>query len=96
MIRFPEDERNSIADLENLMIKTSLGSMIPVKQIARLDIRDGLSTIQRKNRKRAINVTADIDLTITTGNEVIESVLKTVMPKITQKFWFERSIFERI
>jgi len=86
MIRFPEDERNSIADLENLMIKTSLGSMIPVKQIARLDIRDGLSTIQRKNRKRAINVTADIDLTITTGNEVIESVLKTVMPKITQKF----------
>jgi multidrug efflux pump subunit AcrB len=68
------------------MIKTSLGSMIPVKQIARLDIRDGLSTIQRKNRKRAINITADIDLTITTGNEVIESVLKTVMPKITQKF----------
>ena len=54
----------------------------PDIKIAKLELGEGLSSIQRKDRKRAINVTADVDLTVTTGNEVIAAVTASILPKI--------------
>ena len=86
MLRYPKDERGSISNLENMMIRTPNGSTIPVRQIAKLEIGEGLSSIQRKDRKRAINVTADVDLTVTTGNEVIAAVSASILPKLLKKY----------
>ncbi len=86
ILQYPENERSSISDLENMMILTPTGSTIPVRQIATLEIGEGLASIERKNRKRSINVTADIDLTVTNGNEVIATVLSSIMPKILQQY----------
>jgi len=68
------------------MVRTPEGSTIPVRQIARLDIGEGLASIQRKDRKRSINVTADVDLTLTTGNEVVAAVTASILPQILQKY----------
>ena len=86
ILQYPKDDRSSISDLENMMILTPTGSTIPVRQIARLEIGEGLASIERKNRKRSINVTADVDLSITNGNEVIATVMSSIMPKILQKY----------
>ena len=86
ILQYPKDDRSSISDLENMMILVPSGSTIPVRQIAQLEIGAGLASIERKNRKRSINVTADVDLTITNGNEVIATVVNSVMPKILQKY----------
>ena len=86
MLQYPQNDRSSISDLENMMILTPTGSTIPVRQIARLEIGEGLASIERKNRKRSINVTADVDLSITNGNEVIATVMSSIMPKILQKY----------
>jgi len=86
MLQYPEDQRSSISDLENMMILTPTGSTIPVRQIAQLEIGEGLASIERKNRKRSINVTADVDLTVTNGNEVIATVMSSIMPKILQQY----------
>ena len=47
---------------------------------------EGLSSIERKNRKRSINVTADVDLTIANANEIIESITNSVLPNILKKY----------
>ena len=86
MLRYPKDERSSISNLEKMMIRTPQGSTIPIRQIARLDLKEGLASIQRKDRKRAINITADVDLTETTGNEVIASVTANILPEILKKY----------
>ena len=86
MVRYPESDRKSISDLEKMMINTPTGSTIPVRQIARLEIGQGLASIQRKDRKRSINVTADVDLSVTTGNEVIASITTSILPQILQKY----------
>ena len=86
MLQYPEDQRSSISDLENMMILTPTGSTIPVRQIAQLEIGEGLASIERKNRKRSINVTADVDLTVTNSNEVIATVMSSIMPKILQQY----------
>jgi len=86
MLRYPEKDRKSISNLEDMMIRTPQGSTIPVRQIARLEIGEGLASIQRKDRKRSINITADVDLSITTGNEVIAAVTGSVLPQILKRF----------
>ena len=86
ILQYPENDRSSVADLENMMILTPTGSTIPVRQIAQLELGEGLASIERKNRKRSINVTADVDLSVTNGNEVIATVMTTIMPKILQKY----------
>ena len=86
ILQYPENDRSSVADLENMMILTPTGSTIPVRQIAQLELGEGIASIERKNRKRSINVTADVDLSITNGNEVIATVMTTIMPKILLKY----------
>ena len=86
LLKYPKNERSSISDLENMMILTPGGSTIPVRQIAQLEIGEGLASIERKNRKRSINVTADVDLSVTNGNEVIATVMSSIMPKILQQY----------
>ena len=86
ILRYPKDKRSSISDLENMMILTPQGSTIPVRQIAQLALGEGLASIERKDRKRSINVTADVDLTIANANEVIASITTSVLPKILKKY----------
>ena len=86
VLQYPKEKRSSISDLEKMMILTPQGSTIPVRQIAELSLGEGLSSIERKNRKRSINVTADVDLTIANANEIIESLTNSVLPKILKKY----------
>ena len=86
MLRYPEQDRSSISNLEEMMVRTPQGSTIPIRQIALLDIREGIATILRKDRKRAINVSADVDLPVTTGNEVIAPLMKNVLPKLAKRY----------
>ena len=86
ILQYPKKERSSISDLENMMILTPQGSTIPVRQIAELSLGEGLSSIERKDRRRSINVTADVDLSIANANEVIGSLTSTVLPKILKKY----------
>ncbi len=86
ILKYPKDQRSSISYLENMMILAPNGSTIPVRQVAQLEIGEGLSSIERKDRKRSINVTADVDLSISNGNEVIASITKNILPLILKKY----------
>lgn len=86
ILKYPKDQRSSISHLENMMILAPNGSTIPVRQVAQLEIGEGLSSIERKDRKRSINVTADVDLSISNGNEVIASITKNILPLILKKY----------
>ena len=86
ILRYPKETRSSISNLENMMILTPEGSTIPVRQIAELSLGEGLSSIERKDRRRSINVTGNVDLTIANANEVIASLTSSVLPKILKKY----------
>ncbi|MCH7548843.1 MAG: efflux RND transporter permease subunit, partial [Candidatus Krumholzibacteriota bacterium] len=63
MVRYPEDERRSIGDLENMRIRTRDGGEVPFSLVADAEMGRGFSSIRRVDRQRAINVTADVDET---------------------------------
>ena len=60
MVRYPEDSRTSLADLENLRIRTPAGDEVPFYAVARARLDRGYSTIKRIDRQRTINVTAAV------------------------------------
>ncbi len=71
MIRYPERQRRSLADLDNMRIRTPNGGEVPFYAVARARAGIGFSTIKRANRQRVINVTADVDLARGNANEIL-------------------------
>ena len=74
MLRYPSDKRRSLGDLEGLRIRTPEGIEVPFSTVADLDFGRGYSAIRRTDRKRVVNVTADIDRNKTTANAVLEDL----------------------
>ena len=61
MIRLPLEERRSIADLQNILIATPTGGQVPLSYVAELIAGQSPATINRIDRYRTVNVTADVD-----------------------------------
>jgi len=60
MVRFPEDYRRSLAQLEQLKIRTPDGGYVPLIELADIITEKGATKISRIDRKRIVNVTADL------------------------------------
>lgn len=61
VVRYPQEERYSIADVQNLKIRTPSGALIPLTDVADITLGQGTSKISRVDRQRIINITADLD-----------------------------------
>jgi multidrug efflux pump subunit AcrB len=82
MVRYPEDQRRSIGDLENMRIRTRSGGEVPFSVIANAERGRGYSSIQRVDRRRTINVTADVDPTKANAGEILSELEANVIPVI--------------
>lgn len=61
MVRYPEAERRSLGDLEQLRVRTADGAEVPLYEVATVGFGNAPASIQRKNRKRALRVSGEID-----------------------------------
>jgi multidrug efflux pump subunit AcrB len=66
MVRYPEDERRSLGSLEEMRLRTKDGIEVPFPAVARAQISQGFASIRRTDRERVVNVTADVNRTVTT------------------------------
>lgn len=58
---FPRSLRNDLASIGKIKIANRMGNLIPLQSVARLERSRGVSFITRKDWRRTISVTADID-----------------------------------
>ena len=86
MVRFPEEERKSIGNLEDMYIRTPGGKEVPFYSVAQFELDRGYSTIRRTDRRRVVNVTADVDRSQIRPEEVLSSMDSEVLPKLLHKF----------
>jgi multidrug efflux pump subunit AcrB len=80
MVRYTEDERRSLGGLDNMRIRTPDGSAVPFSEVATAEFGRGFATITRVDRRRAINVTADVDPAKNTAGQVIGDLRTEVLP----------------
>jgi multidrug efflux pump subunit AcrB len=86
MVRYPKDERDSVASLENLLIRTKSGQAIQIGQVAEIKLGQGLSTISRTDRKRTVNVTADVDSSKVQTGTVVSDITDNFIPKLLEQY----------
>jgi len=86
MVRFPESERKSIGNLEDMYIRTPDGNEVPFYSVARFDISRGYSAINRLDGRRTVSVSADVNRTMVSPEEVSASIRTEVIPMIVAKY----------
>ena len=82
-VRLPASERNSITDIERYPIRTPAGAEVPLSQIAFLQSGVSPPAIHRRDGRRVVTVTADVDTTVITGAEANRVLVETVLPELT-------------
>jgi multidrug efflux pump subunit AcrB len=82
MVRYPLNERNSMSNLEQMRIRTPEGGQVPFHTVADVDVGSSFSRINRIDRMRSVQITADVDVAFTTPEEVSAAVHSTILPEI--------------
>jgi multidrug efflux pump subunit AcrB len=93
MVRFPKDDRRTLASLEEMKIRTPQGDEVPVLQVIELESGRGPAVIERTDRQRSIKVTADVEPGVN-ANEVVTAFTEKTLAAIPQRFPGVRFAFE--
>ncbi|HNO77866.1 MAG TPA: efflux RND transporter permease subunit [Phycisphaerae bacterium] len=82
MVRLPEDERRSLADLETMIVRTPAGGEMPLIEAVDLKQTRAHTEIKRVNAQRVLTVTANIVPELTNVNKVREDLEANVFPQL--------------
>ncbi len=82
MVRYPTDARRSLADLEDLRIRTPDGGEVPFYAVARAELGRGYATIKRADRNRVIHVTADVNVKQVAAGDILADLQSGFLPQI--------------
>ncbi|GLX80273.1 acriflavin resistance protein [Thalassotalea insulae] len=85
MLKFPLAERKSVASLSDMLINTPTGGKVPLSHVAQLIPGKSPSAINRIDRFRTVNVTADIDKQHT-NMTVLNDDLKQYLQQLVSKY----------
>lgn len=83
--RFPEQDRNSIGDLDNLRIKTQTGLEIPLTELAAYSITRGKVAIRHINGNKEVRIVGSLyDSEL--SSEVNQKIKKNYLDVLSDKF----------
>ncbi|MGO3786346.1 MAG: efflux RND transporter permease subunit [Pseudoalteromonas prydzensis] len=85
MVRLPIEERRSVADLKDILINLPDGGTVPLSHVAKLVPGQSPSSINRIDRYRTLNVTADIEKQ-NTNMTVLQADLKIYLDELVQQY----------
>ncbi|MDG2039143.1 MAG: efflux RND transporter permease subunit, partial [Ilumatobacter sp.] len=86
LVRYPQSERRSLGDLENMRIRTPDGAEVPFRDVAVVETGRGFSSVRRVDRNRAVSVTASIDPSATSSGAVTAELEDAIMPDVLAAF----------
>ncbi len=85
MVRLPKQERISEYNLEGMILRTPAGKEIPLSEAASLRKGRAYTTIDRRNGRRIVTVTADARPRSKAG-EVVQSLRKDILPDLQSQY----------
>ncbi len=85
MVKLPEDRRASEYDLENFLVRTPDGRDVPLMDIADITRGRAYTSIQRREGRRTLQVTADVD-PIGESGQVQAVIDASILPQLARDF----------
>ena len=86
MVRFPRVQRRSLQDMDQMRIRLPDGTEVPFTTVAAVQEGRGFSTINRVDRRRAVNVTADVDEATVEARQINRALQLEVLPALKNTF----------
>ena len=83
--RLPEAERESLYNLEEMMIKSPTGGFVLLRDAVNIERGRAFTTINRRGGRRVVQVTADINDRSRSG-EIEDALKKTELPKLLGRY----------
>lgn len=74
MVRYPEEDRNSLANLSDIRVDGGDGIQRPITELADIEVSRGYSEINRIDQRRSITVSADVDETVANAKDIVETL----------------------
>ncbi len=85
MVRYPQSDRRSLADFEEIRIRTVDGAERPITELADVNVARGYAEINRIDQLRAIAITADVDETTGNAYNIVQDLRTTFMPGLLER-----------
>lgn len=86
MLRYPEEQRNSIALVQDVLIKTADGTELPLSEVADIKVVQGVNSIRRENGSRTINVWASVDAEQAEPFKLAKDIRDNFIPELLVKY----------
>ncbi len=82
-VRLPQGERVSEYNVENFMVSTPVGTFVPLMEIADIQRGRAYTTISRRDARRTVSVTANVEPMGETG-QVQAALNATILPELAR------------
>jgi multidrug efflux pump subunit AcrB len=86
MVRYPIEQRRSLADLQEIRVRGSDNVERPITEVADITIARGYSEINRVNQMRSVTVTADLDTAIANAEMVARELKAELVPALLEQY----------
>ncbi len=86
MVRYPEEDRHSLASLDEIRVDPGDGTKRPITEIANVNVSRGYSEINRVDQKRSITVSSDLDTTVGNAKNIVQQLQKDFIPGLLKKY----------
>ncbi len=85
LVRLPARERESLAGVEGLLVRTPSGRRVPLIEIAEIQSGRAFTQIQRRNGRRIVLVTAEI-IPADDTSQILAAVRNEILPQLQRDF----------
>lgn len=86
LVRYPEEERVSLENVESMRIRTPAGKEVAFSAVAEVKMEQGYASIERSRRMRVIKITADVDEAVTNAGEVRQFLVADYLPDLASAY----------
>ena len=86
MVRYPIDERASVASLEDMRVRTADNRELPFNAVADATFVPGYSEIKRRDRMRMVEVQGELAKGSASANEIVLALKKQYWPELKEKY----------
>ncbi|MBL1320877.1 MAG: efflux RND transporter permease subunit [Methylophaga sp.] len=85
-VMLPDEERNTLATLENFMVRLPQGGSAPLSSVVGFETKRGFDVLRHSDNKLAIHITATVDADLNNTDEIIDLLEKEFLPTLSSRY----------
>ncbi|MDV7105971.1 efflux RND transporter permease subunit [Vibrio sp. TH_r3] len=85
-VRYPEEQRQTLADIMEARIRTEDGTAVPLSTVAKVYTEYQQSEVTRIDNLRAVYITASVDKQVVASNELVQQLKADLVPSLLDQY----------